>query len=218
MFEDVPNVGLFGIYRILSPSGSMYVGMTGKSFKERWTGHVKYLQQNRHPNNGLTRAFHKYGKSSLTFEILEIVNDHSILLEKEVGWWDNFHSLGLKLYNGRPTGTGSVFHTAETIEKIKKARNAQIDADPNARRNKLCVICEKRLGKELSRNRYCKSCSAVARKSSMRFEVELVKKLYLEKKLTTRELGEHFGISQQSAYRILKELKILIPKHKDYKG
>lgn len=121
------NLLSIGIYRITSPSGKSYVGLTGESFKARWASHKRRLKAKTHRNSGLQRACEKYGIENLRFEILESwfpsdkASDESMLLVKEVFWWEKLDSAGVILYNARPTGTGSVFHSEETKKKIGKA-------------------------------------------------------------------------------------------------
>lgn len=64
----------YGIYRIVAPSGSCYVGMTTKSLKERWSGHRKELRSGKHKCAGLKRAYTKYGEVNLEFEILDVMS------------------------------------------------------------------------------------------------------------------------------------------------
>lgn len=67
------NSSAFGIYRIVSPSGKMYIGLTLTSFQERWKGHRKLLARGRPHCKGLQRACDKYGEQNLNFSVLELV-------------------------------------------------------------------------------------------------------------------------------------------------
>lgn len=118
-----------GVYIITAPSGNKYVGVTGVSFKERWSNHIRDLRGNRHKCKGLQRAYAKYGEDELEFSIKlsysfqRLLDDESFeqeLLRFEQSVWDNLKESGTILYNGRPTGTGSVFHTEESKAKIKR--------------------------------------------------------------------------------------------------
>lgn len=112
-----------GIYTITAPSGKKYVGVTGTSFRERWGNHIKELRGNRHKCRGLQRAYRKYGEEALVFSIevnysfKQLISEESFeqeLLLLEQRTWDELSEAGIILYNGRPTGTGSVFHTEES--------------------------------------------------------------------------------------------------------
>lgn len=75
-----------GVYKISLPSGSVYVGMTTRSFSERWKNHRKELLNGRHPCTGLVHAYRKYGIDALSFEVLEDVpagTPDSVILKKE---------------------------------------------------------------------------------------------------------------------------------------
>lgn len=114
-----------GVYKITLPSGSCYVGMTTISFDSRWRNHLKELRNGRHPCRGLKSAFAKYGEAALLFEILEKVpnsTNQSVILLKERDWWDKLKAEGKNIYNGRPTGTGSVHHTDEQKKNCEKPR------------------------------------------------------------------------------------------------
>ena len=64
---------VIGIYRIVSPNGSCYVGATADSFESRWNGHKADFRLNKTKCPGLRRAFEKYGLEGMIWEILEIV-------------------------------------------------------------------------------------------------------------------------------------------------
>lgn len=209
-----------GVYRIVSPNGSCYIGMTAKSFTERRRQHIADFRGGRTKCRGLKSAFEKYGVEAMSFEILEDMAGYgdSEILHRERIWWLRHKSWSVNLYNGEPTGRGAVRHTKETVESIRILADSRADSNPILRRNQPCRICGNKLGKESLRNIYCLNCRGKSRRARMRDEIDLVKKMYLEDKLTTREIGEIFGISQQSAYRILQDMKLLVPKHRDYAG
>lgn len=116
-----------GIYSIAAPSGKVYVGMTARmGFKARREEHLKQLRQQKHHCIGLQRAYSKYGEDDLVFTPLEqyspvdneeIANLECHLLIRERELWDEYYNNGIVLYNSRPTGTGSVYHSEESREK-----------------------------------------------------------------------------------------------------
>lgn len=112
-----------GIYQIVSPNNSFYIGMTSTSFDERWKNHLKTLRNGTHRCKGLQRAYNKYGENALSFEIIQVMTNKSQqeILEAELFWWKKYKSWGINVYNGEPTGTGSVKHTVDTKARIAKA-------------------------------------------------------------------------------------------------
>ena len=119
-----------GVYRIIAPSGKMYIGMTCNSFENRWNGHRKDFRRQKSKCRGLLRAANKYGIENLSFEICEawIKPDNKeefdelekLILQKENYWWNYYKDQGVQIYNGEPTGTGSVRHTEESRENLRK--------------------------------------------------------------------------------------------------
>lgn len=112
-----------GIYQIVSPNNSFYIGMTSTSFTERWKNHLKELRSGKHKCKGLQRAFDKYGEEHLSFEIIQLMTNEpqEEILKAEVLWWKKYKNWGINIYNGEPTGTGSVKHTNETRDRISQA-------------------------------------------------------------------------------------------------
>ena len=148
---------LIGIYKITFPNKRSYIGLTGKSFKERWGTHLHGLKSGKHKNPILQAHFNKYGIGSMKFEILESWAftskeiDEKRLLEREQYWWDFFSST-VKLINGRPTGTGSVFHTKETRAKL----SASLSKEPI---KYICKNCNKHFTRPSQGERVAIFCS-----------------------------------------------------------
>lgn len=111
----------YGVYRIVAPSGSCYIGMTAQSFDARFSGHLKDFRLKRMKCSGLQRAFDKYGVEAMVFEILEDMTGYGQeeILYRERQWW-LLHRPWVNLYNGEPTGRGAVIHTEETRTKISR--------------------------------------------------------------------------------------------------
>lgn len=65
----------FNIYKITSPSGKSYIGMTSSPIKERWRLHVnRALKENR--NHPMCNAIRKYGKDAFT--VAHIASAHGV--------------------------------------------------------------------------------------------------------------------------------------------
>lgn len=128
-----------GVYRIVTQSGKVYIGMTTQSFKIRWQQHHTKLRHGIHHNRGLQNAYNRDGWESFKKEILikfekptlTLPNtslESEILYLEKISWIKHKNS-GFVLLNGKPTGSGSVFHTEKTKEKIKESRLANGDSN-----------------------------------------------------------------------------------------
>lgn len=118
------NMRDLGIYSIQSPDNHIYVGMTTVSFHQRFMKHKNLLANpNRvHHCLYLQNLYNKYGEDYFQYRILDAFQKDTInpdeLAVKEVYWWDKMKSENFIMLNGRPTGTGSVYHDKPTKEKI----------------------------------------------------------------------------------------------------
>lgn len=155
------NIQAIGVYRIVSPNGSCYIGATTVSFSERWKSHLKDFKYQKTKCSGLLRAFEKYGPNNMTFEILEIVSPYNKkdVWAKEVQWWNIFKSKDVNIYNGKPSGTGSVHHTKDTKSKIGSSVRERAETKINARWKKQCKSCKNPVGKGRERSIYCVNCA-----------------------------------------------------------
>ena len=106
-----------GIYKIISPSGKVYIGES-VNIKKRL---LKYLRLNCKQQNKLYNSFLKYGVINHTFEVIEEcdIND---LKCRERYWQDYYDVLGKNGLNLILTGYSEIKQTIseESIEKMKK--------------------------------------------------------------------------------------------------
>lgn len=186
---------LMGVYRIVAPSGSCYIGATAESFSKRWNAHRKDFKLCKTRCQGLRRAFLKYGVENMLFEILEVVpreSESSVwLLERQ--WWNKLKAEGINIYNGEPTGTGSVHHTEETRERISSA----LSKDPVL---KICAnpACNKSFETKREVRIFCSSsCSAAISNSSRRldYDRDFLYDLYWTQGLSRPKITELLDIS-----------------------
>ena len=78
------------IYKIqFVGSDRFYIG-SAIDFAKRKYSHLSSLRKERHRNIQLQKAFLKYGEENITFEILENIEDVSILIEREQTWIDKY--------------------------------------------------------------------------------------------------------------------------------
>lgn len=77
-----------GIYVIRHiESGRVYVGSSVR-FSRRWAAHLRALGRGAHHSRVLQRAWVKYGARAFAFEIVERVDDSTMLLQREQHWID----------------------------------------------------------------------------------------------------------------------------------
>jgi len=134
------NTGIYIIKNILN--NKIYIG-SAINITRRWYRHKTDLNCKIHDNQKLQRAWNKYGKENFSFEILELVNDKTKLIEREQFYLDSilFASLDIKKfslmgYNINPTAYSSLgrAHTEETKKKIGDGNRGKIVSD-EAREN-----------------------------------------------------------------------------------
>lgn len=120
-----PNIS--GIYEIVSPSGSRYVG-SAKCLRKRWRVHRNDLKRDKHHCVALVRAVRKYGLDAFTFSVLERC-DETRLIERE-----QFHIDSVpvhKRYNSAPIA-GSNLGTKRSEESKARMRAAHIGREPRS--------------------------------------------------------------------------------------
>lgn len=76
----------------------------------------------------------------MLFEVLEDMSGcgNDEILHKEQEWWLRHKAWGINLYNGEPTGRGSVRHTKETRKKISDSMKIK-----ELHEIRTCVVCMK---------------------------------------------------------------------------
>lgn len=112
-----------GIYKITCTSTEKFYIGSAVNLQTRRYDHFKTLQENKHKNPKLQRAWNKYGEDAFTFEVLELVLV-PFLLEREQYWFDKLKPFDKKGFNiARVAGSNlGGTHTPETREKIRQAK------------------------------------------------------------------------------------------------
>lgn len=95
---DWKAIGIYCIRNLDDSKNTAYIGSTTQNFKFRWQTHKSRLRGQRHSNSHLQRAWNKYGEDAFDFDVLEIVADKSIILDREKFWIDTLRCF-IPLYN-----------------------------------------------------------------------------------------------------------------------
>lgn len=120
--ESIPKKS--GIYQIRNlVNGKIYIG-SAVNLHARWQKHSSCLRHNKHCNIKLQNAYNKYGKDNIVFEVVELVPNKEQLLDREQYYIDTLNTVN-EGYNICPIAgnTTGVFHTEETIQKMKIAHS-----------------------------------------------------------------------------------------------
>lgn len=116
--SELLKTGIYEIKNLIN--GKRYVGSTIRSFKDRWQSHRSKLNNNKHDNSYLQRAWNKYGSENFEFNILEVV-EVQFCIVKEQYWMDHYDVLNDKFgYNLAPTAgnTTGYIYTEEVRQKL----------------------------------------------------------------------------------------------------
>lgn len=109
------------IYKIVNTiNGKVYIGSSNRG-SLRLDEHRRRLRNGKHVNKHLQSSWNRNGEKSFLFEIVEYVEDVSILIEREQYWLDYYFEK-FDMYNIRKTAdrnTG-VTHSEETLLLLRK--------------------------------------------------------------------------------------------------
>jgi group I intron endonuclease len=112
-----------GIYQILcAPTGKIYIG-SALDLRQRWATHRSALARNNHRNSYLQAAWNKYGESSFTFTVLELVLP-GFHTEREQYYINHFKAADRRYGFNLAPQAGSclgVKHTPETRQRMGEA-------------------------------------------------------------------------------------------------
>lgn len=104
------------IYQIVIAGGSRtYIGSAHR-LPYRKASHLSMLRKGTHHCRALQNAFDKYGFEAITWVVLEMVDDRSMLIEREQTWLDHFAG---KLYNKSPTAASRLGATMSDEARAK---------------------------------------------------------------------------------------------------
>lgn len=151
-----------GIYVIRNKvTNKVYVG-SSKSIPARWLGHLSSLRKNSHHSSLLQNDWNKYGEDSFQIEVLEYVEDHSLLLSKEVEYIKELDALNpAKGYNkvgikktdqkGNENSSQSTVNTSfEISESLYNKAQSIANSEGWKEETLWCIFWEKGFGKYVS--------------------------------------------------------------------
>lgn len=88
-----------GIYKITNKiNGRIYIGRA-MNFESRWGDHKLKLKTGKHNNRILQNDWSQYGPDSFVFEILETIEDRSLMAKREHEVISQFFDNGKNCYN-----------------------------------------------------------------------------------------------------------------------
>jgi predicted GIY-YIG superfamily endonuclease len=109
-----------GIYRITNQANNkIYIG-SAYNLSNRFSTHKYSLKNNKHKNPHLQNAWNLYGEQQFIFEILEIVEDKTKILEREQYYLDFYNPYDNKIgYNiaKKAENTAGIKASSETRKK-----------------------------------------------------------------------------------------------------
>jgi hypothetical protein len=89
---------IFGIYIIKNKiNNKVYIGSTTRNFIKRWSIHKVLLRKNKHHSLRLQNSWNKHGENNFSFEVLEIIENKEIIIERE-NYYLNFYKSYEKQY------------------------------------------------------------------------------------------------------------------------
>lgn len=113
-------MNICGIYQILNLiTEKFYVGSSYRIIK-RWKDHVRFLNENRHPNKYLQASWNLHGADAFEFIIIEAC-DKDDLLKREQYWIDNLECVSPIGYNANPFAGSRLGtkHSEATLIKLR---------------------------------------------------------------------------------------------------
>lgn len=130
----MPKEKLSGIYCIENKVNSKkYIGQSNNIYA-RWCHHKYCLNNNRHANDHLQKAWNKYGENNFDFTILELC-DAEIIDSKEQYYIEKYSTMIDKNgYNLDSGGHKNKHHSEETKNKISKAHIGKFVSDETRKR------------------------------------------------------------------------------------
>ena len=189
-----------GIYRIKNTlDDKIYIG-SSNNIARRWRHHKDLLNRGIHHSIHLQNAWKKYGETTFLFDVLEILDDESLILTTEQKYLDLFESYNQEKGYNISKYAGSPFkgnkHTEET-RKIQSLKNSGVN--------------HWAYGKHLNEE-HKEKISCIKRKISKEQEKNVLEDY---KRLETAyEVAKIYNVHAETIYRILRRHGIANPRQK----
>ncbi len=125
--ESIPHKTnkICGVYTITcTVNGRVYVG-SSIDVARRFRHHIRALQEDKHDNRYLNHSWKKYGEAAFLLDVIEIVSNPKLLIEREQWWIDRLNSANRsKGFNISPHAgnTLGVKYSEESKRKISIAK------------------------------------------------------------------------------------------------
>ena len=115
---------MIGIYKIENKiNGKVYIGQSN-NIEKRWSEHISALNNDRHANSYLQRAWKKYGRENFEFSILETMDNTDMLNKREIYWIDYYGShIRVNGYNLTAGGDGNRQITDDEVNELYNMYN-----------------------------------------------------------------------------------------------
>ncbi len=121
MIERLKLSGIYAILNILNEK--VYIG-SAIHFYQRWRDHKLALNTNKHRNVLLQRSWNKHGSDNFIFVVLELVENKSILLERETYWIQQLNSYNPELGYNILKIAGNRYGMKNSVNHNEKISNA----------------------------------------------------------------------------------------------
>lgn len=122
--------GIYNIHFTNNPT-DLYIG-SAINFSERKIRHKHHLKKQIHKNIHLQRIYNKYGCNSFVFEVIEVVDDFNLLIEREQYYINTLNStLNILRLAGNCIGFRHDESTKEYLSSINKGK--RMTAEQNVR-------------------------------------------------------------------------------------
>jgi group I intron endonuclease len=196
---------MIGVYRIVNTAnGDAYYG-SSKDVDKRLIRHRNELQNNKHHNSHLQRAWDKYGNENFTFELVEECT-FDLLLQTEQHYLDKnpAYNIGLKASGGdnlsknpdkidiieRIRTTVKLTFDSMTAEEKKFKFSRPQELNPNWRNGSSVKYCK--CGKEIAPiNKTCRECRDRNKEKNPFYEKTHTKEA--KDKIAAQRIGKYFG-------------------------
>lgn len=113
-----------GIYKITNIiNGKFYIG-SSVNLNRRKSRHFEDFRKNIHSNPHFQNAYNKYGEENFIFEVIEYVEDKTMLIEREQHWLDYykpFNEIGYNMVKNASSCLG-VKRSEETRKKMSESK------------------------------------------------------------------------------------------------